>query len=347
MVESNSVLHSEIFEQPAVIRRLLDSEAERVAEIGRQLSGRPIRFVMIAARGTSDNAARYGQYLFGVINRLPVALASPSLITKYASPPRMEDALVIGVSQSGQSPDIVGVLTEARHQGAPTLAITNDPGSPLATAAEHLIPLHAGQERSVAATKTYTAQLAALAMLALSLAERPINALAPIPDLMSEALESEPQARAAAQALADSNRGVVLGRGFNYATAHEIALKIKELAAVEAEPYSFADFKHGPIAMVDSGFPVILITMGDIFREELGDLASALRAQGARLVVFSDSDADRALSNLFVPLPSGLPEWLTPLVAAPPGQLLAFHLARAHGFDPDQPRVIHKVTLTH
>ncbi len=343
-----SQLRSEIFEQPAVIRRLLETEADHVAEVGRQLAGGPIQMIMIAARGTSDNAARYGQYLFGAINRLPVALAAPSLFTRYERPPRLGEALVIGISQSGQSPDIVAVLAEARRQGAPTIAITNEPASPLASAAEHVIGLHAGEERSVAATKTYTAQLAVLALLALGLAELPARPgpVDRVPDLLEEGLRTESEARAAAEALADSDRAIVLGRGFNYSTACEVALKIKELASVEAEAYSSADFKHGPIVLAEAGLPVILFTLGDTFRQELSELRDTLRERGARLVVLSDSRADRPLSELWVPVPAGLPEWLTPLVAGAPGQLLAFHLARARGLDPDQPRLLHKVTLT-
>jgi glucosamine--fructose-6-phosphate aminotransferase (isomerizing) len=344
----SSLLHSEILEQPAITRRLLDAETERVAEIGAHVARQDIRYVVIAARGTSDNAARYAQYVFGTRNKLTVALATPSIYSVYKQPPRLGDALAIGISQSGQSPDIVGVLQEAGRQGAPTVAVTNEPQSPLAAAADHVIELHAGQERSIAATKTYTAQLAALALLSLSMTgarARP-DLLDAVPAVMEQALHSEPEAQAAAALAASSNRCVVVGRGYNYATAFEVALKMKELAYVEAEPYSSADFMHGPIAIVEPGFPVVLMNIGPTMRGEMGRLADSVRQYGANLIVLGDDESVCRLGDAWVPIPNGLPEWLTPLAAIVPGQLLAYHLTLARGSDPDQPRTIRKVTLT-
>ena len=349
-LSNKSQLRSEIYEQPEAIRRMLEIETERVAWISQQLSPREFSYALVAARGTSDNAARYGQYIFGALNHLSVALAAPSLFTRYHTPPRLTGALVIGISQSGQSPDIVNVIEQGRRQGAPTIAITNDMESPLAQAAEFTIGLSVGEEHSVAATKTYTAQLTALALLALSLKGTPIQLepLRNIPDVLEEALASEPQAQAAAQSLAASDHTVFIGRGFNYSTAWEVSLKCKELANMQAEPYSSADFLHGPIAMVESGFPVNLISMGDTFREELSALGEILHARGAQLITLGDAVLDGHIEgrDLFIPVPSALPEWLSPIAAILPGQLLAYHLAKARGFDPDQPRLIRKVTLT-
>jgi glucosamine--fructose-6-phosphate aminotransferase (isomerizing) len=345
-----SQLLSEIYEQPEAIRRMLNIEAERVAAISQQLSPREFSYALVAARGTSDNAARYGQYILGAINRLPVALAAPSLFTRYHSPPHLSGALVIGISQSGQSPDIVSVIEEGRRQGAPTIAITNDLESPLARAAEYKIGLGVGKEQSVAATKTYTAQLTALALLALSLKGSPINLdpMETLPEVLALALNSEPEAQAAAEKLSTSDHTVFIGRGFNYSTAWEIALKCKELANIQAEALSSADFLHGPIAMVDEGFPVNLISMGDTFREELNSLGVTLHARGAQLITIGDATLEGHIpgQDMFIPAPSGLPEWLSPIAAIIPGQLLAYHLAKRRGFDPDQPRVIRKVTLT-
>ena len=329
---------------------MLENEAERVACISQQLSSYEFSYALLAARGTSDNAARYGQYIFGAINHLSVALAAPSLFTRYHTPPRLEGALVIGISQSGQSPDIVSVIEEGRRQGSPTIAITNDLESPLAEAAEYKIGLGVGKERSVAATKTYTAQLTALAMLALSLkgTPTPLESLQPVPEVLERALGSEPQAQAAATSLATADHTVFIGRGFNYSTAWEISLKCKELANMQAEPYSSADFLHGPIAMVEAGFPVNLISMGNTFRDELTSLSEALHERGAHLITIGDSvlEGHVAGQDHFIPVPAGLPEWLSPIAATLPGQLLAYHLAKRRGFDPDQPREIHKVTLT-
>ena len=345
-----SRLLGEIYEQPQAIRSMLQVEAGRVAEISRQLASREFSYAVVAARGTSDNAARYGQYIFGAINHLSVALAAPSLFTRYHAPPHLTGALVIAISQSGQSPDIISVIEEGRRQGAPTVAVTNDLQSPLSQAAEYSIQLGIGKEHSVAATKTYTAQLVAMALLALSLKGTPIDMepLQALPEALEQALASEAQARAAAQSLAASDHTVFIGRGFNYSTAHEMALKCKELAYIQAEPYSSADFLHGPIAMVEDGFPVNLVSIGDTFRQELDELGAMLRARGARLICFGDQPAGGSNNgqDMFVPVPAGLPEWLSPIAAILPGQLLAYHLAKARGFDPDQPRLLHKVTLT-
>lgn len=345
-----SQLLSEIYEQPQTIRQLLDCEADHVAAISQQLSPRRFSYALLAARGTSDNAARYGQYILGAINHLSVALAAPSLFTRYHTPPNLEGALVIGISQSGQSPDIVSVIEEGRRQGAPTIAITNDSDSPLARAAEFQVGLEVGKEYSVAATKTYTAQLAALAMLALGLKCSPIDLspLQALPGALEQALKSEQDARLAAKELASYDHTVFIGRGFNYSTAHEISLKCKELANIQAEPYSSADFLHGPIAMVDQGFPVNIVSIGDTFREEFNELARSLHERGARLITLGDLPIGEhiARQDLFIPIPGELPEWLSPIAAILPGQLLAYHLSLARGFDPDQPRAIHKVTLT-
>jgi glucosamine--fructose-6-phosphate aminotransferase (isomerizing) len=341
-----SLLLSEIYEQPHAVRRLLAAETQHVAEIGQQLRSKDFNYILIAARGTSDNAARYGQYMFGALNRLPVALAAPSLFTLYQQPPNLKGALVIGISQSGQSPDIVSVLQEAGRQSVPSIAITNDLSSPLAAAAEHVIGLQVGEERSVAATKTYTAQLTALALLGLGLAGQlgQPSPLEGVPPVMEQALQADKHAQVLAGKLGRSDRAIVIGRGFNYATAHEISLKCKELAYILAEPYSSADFRHGPIAMMETDFPVLLVTMGQTFRQDLAALHTRLREQGVQPATLGDQPFNG--DDAHIPVPAGLPEWLSPLAAILPGQLLAYHLARARGFDPDQPRVIRKVTLT-
>jgi glutamine---fructose-6-phosphate transaminase (isomerizing) len=347
---NKSQLLNEIYEQPEAIRRMLETEAERVAWISQQLSPYEYSYALIAARGTSDNAARYAQYIFGAINHLSVALAAPSLFTRYNAPPKVEGALVIGISQSGQSPDIFTVIEEARRQGAPTIAITNDLESPLSKAAEYRIGLGVGKEYSIAATKTYTAQLTALAMLALSLKETPIrlDSLKEVPRALEQALEAEPQAQLAAKYLAAVDHTVFIGRGFNYSTAWEVSLKCKELANMQVEPYSSADFLHGPIAMVEEGFPVGLISMGNTFRDELNSLADNVHERGAQLITIGDQPPEGHVEgqDYFIPVPAGLPEWLTPIAAVVPGQLLAYHLSKGRGFDPDNPREIHKVTLT-
>lgn len=343
------MLLREIAEQPESLRHLLTDGASEVEAIAHALRARAVRHVVIAARGSSDNAARYAQYVFGAFNRLTVTLATPSLFTRYLSPPRMDDALVVGISQSGESPDLVAVVEEGRRQGCATLAITNAAGSPLTEVADHTLLLRAGPERSVAATKTYTAQLLALAMLSAAVGDdaRRREELQAVPSHVAAALDVDDGAiNAAAAALEDAGHGVVIGRGFNYATAFEISLKAKELAYVAVEPYSAADFQHGPIALIDTGFAAIVVNMAGAVSQEVEELLRAITARGARPVVLSNLDSSLSLALAPLRLPVGIPEWLSPIAAVVPGQLLAFHLSRHRGFDPDQPRGLSKVTRT-
>ena len=337
---------TELGEGPAVVERLLDVAAEPVAAVAGEVRRRGIRLLVIAARGTSDHAAVYAQYILGARNRLVVAPAAPSLTSLYASPPAMGDALVLGISQSGRSPDVVAVLEAARAQGALTVAITNDRASELAAAAEHVVELSAGPERAVAATKTYLAEIALLAMLSAALDGEPASAreLRAIPGALTEALSQEATVAALAQAWAAESRCAVLARGFHYATAREWALKLKELAYVLADPYSGADFQHGPIALVGPGFPVLAVATAGPAVEDMRGLLTRLRDDGARLLVLSDVDDLLALGD-GVALPR-VPEWLSPLVAIIPAQLFAYHLALARGLDPEAPRNLRKVTLT-
>ncbi len=344
----DTYLKREILEQPETIQRLLSQEADNVRRIASAIRVRPPHFAMFVARGSSDNAARYGQYVFGVTSRLPVALATPSLYTLYSAPPRLHDALVLAVSQSGQSPDIVSVVEEGRKQGVHTVAITNDSQSPLALAAEHTIGLHAGKEQSIAATKTYTASLVALAMLSTLLAEdhEGFQALQSVPEFISQVVKTASDTIKAAVRYRYMEACVVLSRGYNYATAFEIALKLKELTYVLAEPYSSADFQHGPVALVERGFPVLAVVPEGALADELVDFLKQLHERGAELVVISSRPDALALAQSPLLIPPNVPEWLSPMVTVVQGQLFALGLTLAKGFDPDHPRGLHKVTLT-
>lgn len=342
-------LESEIREQPASLARLLQQQAAPIRDIARSLSGRPVHSVFLAARGTSDNAGLYAKYLWGVFNHLPLAQAAPSLFSIYKRPPALRDTLVVGISQSGQSPDIVGVIEEGRRQGVPTLAITNDPTSPLARTADYVIDICAGQEEAVAATKTYTAQLMAIAMLSAALDgdDERWRAIGRVPSLVEEVLRQSDAIGDMAERYRFMAHCVVLGRGFNYATAFEWGLKLKELSYVIAEPYSSADFQHGPVAMVDRGFPVMAVAPHDpVFPETQALLERLVNDRLVELLVISDHDEALKLAHTPIRLPDGIPEWLTPLVSIVAAQLFCFHLTRAKGYDTESPRGLHKVTLT-
>ncbi len=343
-------LHDEILEQPRRLRELLRSQRETALKIAEAIKAREVKYVFLAARGTSDNAGRYANYLWGAHNHLPLALATPSLFTYYAEPPRLDGALVVGVSQSGQSPDIVSVLTEGRRQGCLTLAITNAPNSPLADAADLVLDIQAGDEKAVAATKTYSAELLGLAMISAALSgdESYWQELEKVPAWIDEVLLQDAAIARMAERFRYMNQCVVLGRGFNYATAFEWALKMKELSYVVAEPYSSADFQHGPIAMVEGGFPVMAVTpQGKVFDSMLEMLTRLRQTHDAELVVISNDERALALAQSPIRLPAGIPEWLTPLVAIVAAQLFACHLTVVKGYDTEKPRSITKVTETH
>jgi len=343
-------VRDEIFEQPAVLRRWLETQTEAVGRVAEAIRARDVEYVFLAARGTSDNAGVYAQYLFGSRNRLPVALAAPSLFTMYDEAPRLRNALVMAISQSGQSPDIVSVISEGKRQGAITLAITNNPESPLAREAELSLDIQAAPERAIAATKSYTAELMAVASLSAALAgNRPddMDALARVPDLVETALELEGEAEGIANEQRQMAHCVVLGRGYNYATAQEWALKLKEMAYVFTDVYSTADFQHGPIAILEEGFPVLAVaSQGAVFADQLDVLGRLRTEYGAELVVISDSDEALGIAQAGLRVPSGLPEWLTPIINIVPAQLFCYHLTLAKGLDVEKPRTLRKVTLT-
>lgn len=342
-------LHSEIHQQPVCLEQLLQEQRTATEEIAHAINARNIRFVLIAARGTSENAARYANYLWGAVNRLPIALAAPSLFTYYNRPPHLDGALVIGISQSGRSPDIVSVLVEGRRQGCLTLAITNEVDSPLAQAADFVLDIEAGQENAVAATKTYTAELMAVAMLsaAMKADDSLWQDLFRVPEWIESALANDGLLGVKVRQYLTMSSCAVLGRGFNFATAYEWALKLKELTYIEAAPYSSADFLHGPIAIVDGGFPILAVVPGGAVYTSTMDVLRELRyGRSAELVVISDVQEALDLAQTALPLPSGISEWLSPMISIVPAQLFCYHLALAKGCDTESPRGIHKVTET-
>jgi len=344
----SSNLERELRAQPDALARLLTRQrgyAERIAELFHRSD---VHYILIASRGSSGNAARYAQYLLGRARRIPVAFATPSLFTLYHQPPRLEGALVIGISQSGKSPDVIEVVEEAKRQGRPTIALTNAPASPLGRAADGVLKLEAGSERAVAATKTYVNSLGAVALVfAVSTAdERALAELDRVPEQLQRQLERSQQDTAAVDALRGIDGGTVIARGINYCTAFETALKIREMSGLLVEAWSAADLMHGPVAAIGSGWPVFAIAPTGPAHAAMVEGIDAVAARGARLVVISDDDRLLARGEVGLRLIDGVPDWLSPLVAVVPGQLAALQLARLRGIDLDHPLGLAKVTLT-
>ena len=341
-------LERELREQPASLERLLETQrgsAERVAALLRRSD---VDYVLIASRGSSSNAARYAQYVLGRAHRVPVAFATPSLYTLYGQPPRLDGALVLGISQSGKSPDVKEVLEEARRQGRPTVAITNDVESPLALAADEVIALEAGDERAVAATKTYVNSLGAIALLFATATDdsAALGELERVPAHLALQLERSWDDVQRLDRLGELHGGTVVARGVNYATAYEIALKIRELSGMLFEAYSSADLMHGPIAAIAPAWPVVAIAPRGPAFESMREALEALKGRGARLVVVSDDEKALRRADAALPLWTHVPEWLSPLVAVVPGQLAALRLAQLRGLDLDAPAGLSKITLT-
>jgi len=340
-------LQREIEEQPAVIARLLDEQRETVTHIAAAIRQFDPAYICIAARGTSDNAARYAAYLFGAHLGLTVALSTPSLHTLYEAPPNLSRALTIGVSQSGQAEDVRRVLQDARDQGGLTLAITNHLDSPMAQTAAHHLHLMAGDEISIAATKTYTAQLTSFAMLCAALSNDAslLDTLAELPGYLRGVIEQSAVIPAWAERYRYMDQFAVIGRGYNYATAFEISLKVKELCYISGEGYSEADFRHGPIAVIGQGFPVMLVAPTGKTTPVIRDLIDKLDEKSAETLIISDAEGLLNRATKAMPMPP-VPEWLSPVVAVVPGQIFAMQQALVRGYEVDSPRGLSKVTIT-
>jgi glucosamine--fructose-6-phosphate aminotransferase (isomerizing) len=343
-----SHLYQEIHQQAGVIRKLVSTPQEPIKELAQKIKDREITHVFIAARGTSDNAGRYAKYLLGAHNQLVVSLAAPSLFTIYSQPPILSNSLVLGISQSGKSPDIVSVLKEGQKQGALTAAITNYPQSDLGNAAELVLDLQAGEEVSLAATKTYTAQLTSLALLSAELdsSEECWKDLRSLPDKMESIFENEAHFDDLAERYRYMTHCVTIGRGYNYASAFEFSLKMKELTYTIAEPYSSADFLHGPVALVDRGFPTFVIAPDGKMNAELKSLINKVQERHAEVILISNHPGLLGMAEHVMKLPTGIPEWLSPIPAILPAQMFAMYLAHTRGIDVDNPRGLHKVTET-
>ena len=335
----------EIAEQPAVLQRTLESERLKYVRLGNVLRNKDFDLVVIVARGSSDNASLFGRYLIEITTGIPVSLAAPSVYTLYKSKLNLSRALVIGVSQSGEGSDINMVLESAKSSGAFILGITNEADSAMANIADEILLIHAGREHSVAATKTYTGQMLHFYMLANELASKKLD-LDRIPDYTSRALKLQDQIKDLVERYVFMENCVVVGRGMNYGNSYELALKLMETCYVVAERFSSADFFHGPLAIVERRFPVVLFGPTGVTKKSSVELLERLHELNADcLAITNDTDiADLAPNSLC--LPTDIDEFLSPIPFIVPAQLFAALLSEAKGIDPDAPRSLSKVTKT-
>ncbi len=360
----STCIWNEIHEQPAAIRRALEGSLPVIEQVADEVRRREIDLIVLVARGTSDHAALYGQYVFQYLNGIPVALATPSIVTLYGARLRLRHALVIGISQSGAAPDVAGVVQQAREVGALTVGITNVEGSLLANTAEYALHCAAGPELSVAATKTYTTTCAILAQLAAHLpgGEGLSDHVNRLPDLAEAALRGEEDVASAVSRYVHARDCVVLGRAFNYSTARETALKLSETCYLIATPFSTADFRHGPTAIIEHGRTVILYAPPGRTLADNYELLKFLKGREADTIVIAEDS--RLLDLATTPIPTRFPalngtisgheasapidvaELLSPVPNIMYGQFLAMHLSVSKGLNPDKPRGLSKVTKT-
>ena len=353
-----STMRDEIRQQPAAIERTLAAEWGKAEELRRHFQRHPVSLIVLAARGTSDNAAQFGRYLLEILTGIPVSLAAPSVATLYQAKIQFKNAVVAAISQSGESTDTNLVLEQARAGGAFTVGITNESESSLARLAEQVFLVRAGKEKSVAATKTYTGQLLSMYLLAYALGA-PIEQqdLQRIPEYASAALELEEEIRARAERYCFMRHAVCIGRGLNYANSYEFALKLMETCYVVAERFSSADLLHGPIAMLEESFPAFVFGPAGVTWKPIHEMLQKLQSLKAESLLITDrSNRGAAAASDFgahvLTIPAdlahrSLPEDIyTPIPYIIPAQLFAASLAEVKRLDPDRPRTLSKVTQT-
>ena len=342
-----SLMLAEIAEQPAALERTIAEERGKIAKLGKLLKARDIDLIVLVARGSSDNAALFGRYLLEITTGIPVSLSAPSVHTIYGAKLRLDHALVVGVSQSGEGEDINHVLESARASGAYTIGITNERASSMTRVVDETLLTHGGRERSVAATRTFTGQMLLFYMLATELAQTAVPfSYETIPRFVAGALEQKPAIAELVQRYVFMENCVVVGRGLAYANAYELALKLMETCYVVAERFSSADFLHGPVAMVERHFPVILFAPPGVMLQGVKSLIERLRELHAEtLAITSDLDV-AAMCTRSIVLSREIDEFLAPIPYIVPGQLFAALLAEAKGLNPDAPRSLSKVTRT-
>ncbi len=342
-----SLMLDEIRQQPTAIERTIKRESKKIENFAARLKANRPRLIVLVARGSSDNAALFGRYLIEMTTGIPVSLAAPAIHTLYKTKMDLRGALVIGISQSGEGVDINLTLENSKRCGATTLAITNEAESAMARDADETFLIHAGRERSVAATKTYTGQLLIFHLLANALdGNGHQSEIERLPDLAAASLTLQPSIEEMVERYAFMEQCVVVARGLNYANAFEFAIKLMETCYVVAERFSGADFMHGPIAMIDPGFPIFIFAPPGPTMKGTRELLEKVNVIGAETVVISSEPSVLKLASRQIKIPERVNDLFSPIPYIIPAQIFAATLAEAKGLSPDQPRSLSKVTKT-
>lgn len=343
-----SLMLDEIHEQPDIIQRLIRDARNDVDVLSKAIKEQGIEQLCFAARGTSDNAAVFGKYLIGITSGLMVSHAAASMFTLYNAKFNLSRWLFMGISQSGESPDVVSVIDRSREMGAVTAGITNTQGSPLTKVSDYTLLCHAGEEKSVAATKTYIATLALIYLLAerLSGQESMVDDLKRASEAIRAVFTLEDYIAKIVEQYRDMNQCMVIARGLNQATCQEVALKLSETCYVVAKPHSGADLMHGPIAAVDEGFPVIVFAVPGKTLDFMKGVVRKLEGSNADMIIVSSDDEILSRARTPIKIPMEVNELCSPMIYAVAGQLFAQYLSHAKGFNCDQPRGLQKVTKT-
>jgi glutamine---fructose-6-phosphate transaminase (isomerizing) len=340
-----SLMLQEIAEQPVVLERTINSEQTKLVRVGEFLRKKEIDLIVLVARGSSDNACQLGRYLLEVTTGIPVSLSAPSVFTLYNAKLDFKRALVIGVSQSGEGDDINQVLESAKNSGAYTLAVTNEGDSTMAAIADETLLIHAGREKSVAATKTYTGQMLHFYMLAAQLSGEKIG-YEKIPSFAAQVLQLKSKVEELVERYVFMENCVVVGRGMNYGNSYEFALKLMETCYVVAERFSTADFFHGPLAIIERRFPVLLFAPQGVTKQSSIDLLKRLQELHADSLAITNEPEIAALSSRSLLMPQEIDEFLSPIPFIIPAQLFAAQLSAAKGINPDALRSLSKITKT-
>lgn len=342
-----TIMEKEIFSQPAALKNTYDTNLVLAEKLAGLIKKQDISQIIVAARGSSNNASLYFKYLCEISVGIPVNFIYPSIITQYKGKLKMKDACVFGVSQSGKALDVQMVLKEAQAQGAVTVAITNDLTSPMALETQYHFYLDVEEEQALAATKTYTAEMLVLQMIVNALNDENTHLPAkmpPVSEYIKKVLDSKPRISELADKYVDCDEMIILGRGLNLSSANEIALKLQETCYINARSYAISDFHHGPFAIVNDKTRILILAMNDAVYGDAVAMIEKLKPSGADITVFTDNEQlYRDCDGLLLP---SVEEIYTPYLCATAGQLMSCILSQKRGINPDCPRGLNKVTIT-